>query len=130
MRAPRIHREVGVTPFQWIVDDRLYGTIRIEGATRILMDDLEGLSDADELSREQGFTPHYRHRDQTEGAFEPIRMETTNRGYTGTIPADYVESEWDILVYFSTPDETGDPLLIPGIYHAENSEPYYVIETR
>ena len=83
----------------------------------------------DELSRDGGLTLHYRHTDQTEGAFRTIEMESTTAGYRGTIPAAYVDSEWDLLVYFSTIDEAGNPLLIPGLYHAEEPEPYYVIET-
>ncbi|MFC6734563.1 hypothetical protein [Haladaptatus sp. GCM10025893] len=38
-----------------------------------------------------------------------------------------MKSEWDLQVYFSTIDETGDTLLYPGLYHAEEPAPYIVV---
>ncbi len=80
-----------------------------------------------ELNPHRGVTLHYRHTDQTEGAFKQVEMEQTSQGYQAIIPGDYVKSEWDLQVYFSTIDETGDTLLYPGLYHAEEPAPYIVV---
>ncbi|WP_276249079.1 MULTISPECIES: hypothetical protein [unclassified Haladaptatus] len=69
----------------------------------------------------------YRHTDQTAGAFEHIEMTKTDGGYEGTIPGEYIVPEWDLQVYFSTIDETDNGLLVPGLYHADEPAPYYVV---
>ncbi|MFC6734565.1 hypothetical protein ACFQH3_19475 [Haladaptatus sp. GCM10025707] len=54
-------------------------------------------------------------------------MTKTDGGYEGTIPGEYIVPEWDLQVYFSTIDETDNGLLVPGLYHADEPAPYYVV---
>ncbi|MFC6799624.1 hypothetical protein ACFQDQ_17465 [Haladaptatus sp. GCM10026878] len=81
-----------------------------------------------ELNTHNDLVLHYRHTDQTEGPFREIVMERIDGGYRATIPSDYVTPEWDILAYFATVDEGGNGLLIPGLYHADEPMPYYVVK--
>ncbi|MEF8827447.1 MAG: hypothetical protein V5A25_11905 [Halovenus sp.] len=80
-----------------------------------------------ELNVHGDLTLHYRHTDQTEGAFRHVRMERTDERYRASIPADYVVQEWDLQVYFSAVDESGDTLLYPGLYSADESAPYVTV---
>ena len=71
---------------------------------------------------------YYRHVNQLEGAFKVSPMEKRERGYRGVVPGEYILPEWDLMVYFSGVDQKGQPLLYPGLYHAEHPAPYFTIE--
>ena len=71
---------------------------------------------------------HYRHTDQTEGAFRTVDFEQRGETHHAYVPADYVTPEWDFLAYVSALDANGEPVLLPGLYHATEPEPYYVVE--
>ncbi|MEF8901195.1 MAG: hypothetical protein V5A25_08240, partial [Halovenus sp.] len=53
-------------------------------------------------------------------------MAETDGGYSGTIPAEYVTPEWDLLVYL-TATRDGDGLVHPGLFHPEHAMPYYTV---
>jgi len=83
-----------------------------------------------EMNGFDSMTLYYRHANQAEGPFRSASMDAVDDGFAATIPADYVSAEWDLLVYVGTRDESGNTVLYPGLYHAEYSEPYRVVETR
>jgi len=83
-----------------------------------------------EVSGFDSMTLYYRHTNQAEGPFRSAPMEAVDEGFVATIPADYVDPEWDLLVYVGTSDEAGNAVLCPGLYHADYPEPYLVVETR
>jgi hypothetical protein len=82
-----------------------------------------------ELNEFDGMTLHYRHTNQAEGAFVTTEMTRTDGGYSAVIPGDYVDPEWDLLVYVGTSDEAGNAVLCPGLYHPSHPEPYCIVET-
>lgn len=73
---------------------------------------------------------HYRHADQTAGEFRTAPMSAGADGFAGIIPGEYITPEWDLLVYFSTRDENGDPVLLPGIFHPDHPFPYFAASVR
>lgn len=81
-----------------------------------------------EMNPHGGLTLHYRHTDQSEGAFKTVDMAPTDQGYQATIPGEYVTPEWDLQVYLSAIDEAGNSLLYPGLYHTNEPAPYIVID--
>jgi hypothetical protein len=81
-----------------------------------------------ELTGLEDLTLHYRHSNQTEGAFNTAEMTGRGRSYRARVPAEYVTAEWDLLVYVSARDEGGNAVIHPGLYHAEEPEPYYIVE--
>jgi hypothetical protein len=80
-----------------------------------------------ELNRHGPVTLHYRHTNQTEGAFQTLKMEQTDRGYRAVVPGEYITSNWDLLVYVSTVTNDGDGVIVPGLYHATHAAPYRVV---
>lgn len=99
-------------PDEWIAGESLELTVRVG-----------------ELNRFDDLALRYRHADQTEGEFETVTMERTDRGYRATIPGEYIVPEWDLQVYFSAVDNAGNGLILPGLFAAEYPYPYHVIET-
>lgn len=89
---------------------------------------LELTVQAGDLNRFNDLVLRYRHANQTEGEFRAVSMERTDRGYRAAIPGEYIVSEWDLQVYFSTVDDAGNGVIIPGLFSAECPYPYYVIE--
>jgi hypothetical protein len=85
---------------------------------RLLVDAIDG----------QGaqWTLFYRHANQLEGAFRTVAMERCDRGFKAVIPAAYVTAEWDLLLYFGAVLE-GQAVLHPGVWHASEPMPYYVV---
>lgn len=71
---------------------------------------------------------HYRHTDQTEGAFHRTPLEPGPEGFECVVPAAYVDPEWDLLIYFSALGSDGEPVLYPGICHSQHPLPYFSIE--
>jgi len=83
-----------------------------------------------EVTGFDSMTMYYHHADQTEGPFRSTSMDSTDEGFSGTIPAEYVDPEWDLLVYVGTSDDSRNAILCPGLYHVEYPEPYVVVQTR
>ena len=73
---------------------------------------------------------HYRHTNQNEGLFHTIKMKRITGGYTATIPARYMASEWDLLIYITIQGSGGSCVMYPGIYHPVYPYPYHVIEVK
>ncbi len=72
------------------------------------------------------WTLFYRHANQLEGPFRTAVMERCDRGFKAVIPAAYVTAEWDLLLYFGSVLE-GQAVLHPGVWHASEPMPYYVV---
>lgn len=79
------------------------------------------------LSDGTSWTLLYRHANQLEGAFIVQTMEDTADGVRGTVPADYVVADWDILLYFAAVSVEGHTKMIPGLYSSEEPMPYFVV---
>lgn len=78
----------------------------------------------------QQVTLHYRKVNQVEGAFHTISMKHWSGGeYTAEIPAEYITTEWDLMVYVTTREKDGSCLMFPGVYHPTFPYPYQVVET-
>ncbi|WMJ86261.1 hypothetical protein [Anaerocolumna sp. MB42-C2] len=71
---------------------------------------------------------HYRHVDQTEGLFHSIKMYPDGEEYKAVIPADYITAQWDLMLYITVQEASGDCTMYPGIYHPEFLFPYHVIK--
>jgi len=75
-------------------------------------------------------TLHYRHTNQLEGAFETVPMESTDSGYHATVPDEYVTPEWDLLVYVTAVDQSGNGVVAPGLFHPSAEAPYHTVTIR
>lgn len=80
------------------------------------------------LSDLEQVTLHYRHTNQLEGEFKTARMEETSDGYTAKIPGEYLSPEWDLLVYITAIDNSGNGFVVPGLFHPQEPAPYQKIE--
>ena len=73
---------------------------------------------------------HYRHVNQTEGLFHTIPMQWDGTAYTAVIPADYITSDWDLMVYVTVQGSSGNCGMFPGAYHPVYPYPYHVITVK
>jgi len=71
---------------------------------------------------------NYRHADHTKRGYIRTEMQKTGDGYRAIIPADYIETTWDLIVFISALDSAGNTLIYPGIYHAQYYAPYFVVK--
>lgn len=72
-----------------------------------------------------GVKLHYRHTNQNE-TFNTTDLERDGDGYTGSIPGEYIDAGWDLMLYF-TAERDDRVLMNPGIYNPRVDLPYYVI---
>ena len=75
------------------------------------------------------FRLRYRRANHYEGDFETVEMVGDGNQHRGSIPGDYVTGEFDLLVFVTAVNDAGDPVIVPGLGHAEDPFPYRVIET-
>lgn len=73
---------------------------------------------------------HYRHVDQTEGLFHTAPMQWNGSSYSAVIPADYLTSDWDLMVYVTVQEKSGECAMFPGVYHPVYPYPYHVITVK
>lgn len=81
----------------------------------------------------EAFSPdlvlHYRHVNQLEGEFRTVPMVRSGREYRAVIPGQYVQADWDLMVYVTSQKKGGDCHMYPGVYHPAYPYPYAVIKT-
>ncbi len=73
---------------------------------------------------------HYRHVNQTEGLFHTIPMQWNGTAYCASVPAEYITSDWDLMVYVTVQDKSGTCGMFPGVYHSVYPYPYHVITVK
>jgi hypothetical protein len=82
------------------------------------------------FGREQlvdGLTLRYRHTNQLEGPFMRIEMTETTRGYGAVIPGEYIQAEWDLLIYVTGLLSAEQALIYPGLYSPVSELPYWIV---
>lgn len=72
---------------------------------------------------------YYRHTNQYDYEYRAQEMRWENGGWTAVIPADYVEAQWDLIVYFTAVTAEGETAVLPGVCHPEQDMPYFWIHT-
>ena len=72
---------------------------------------------------------HYRHQNLLEGAFLEIEMQKIGDLYEADIPADYVNSDFNILVFASINQGKTATTIVPGFWSDAEAMPYCEIKT-
>lgn len=72
---------------------------------------------------------HFRLADMTAGKFKEQEMIWNGKNYEATISLEYLNKDFDVLVYFSTINKEGKVILFPGPFHKKYLTPYFVIKT-
>jgi hypothetical protein len=70
---------------------------------------------------------NYRHTNHIEGEYNHILLERQGISFTGSIPAQYITEDFDLIVYFSAVDKDGNTYIYPGVYHPKEEFPYHVV---
>ncbi|HET6499834.1 MAG TPA: hypothetical protein VFG87_03630 [Amycolatopsis sp.] len=73
-----------------------------------------------------GVTLHYRHLNHGED-YRTEEMTSTGTVYTATIPAEYTDSAFPLVYYFTVRAGSGDAWLAPGFDDSLANQPYHVI---
>jgi hypothetical protein len=68
-----------------------------------------------------------RHTNQLEGSFRSYAMKRAPGGWTAAIPAQEMDAQWDLLVFFESVDGAGNGMRFPGLWHSTEMLPYYII---
>jgi hypothetical protein len=71
---------------------------------------------------------HYRIANMASGKFKELKMQWDGANYTASISANYLDSEFDLLIYFASTNENGHVTMYPGLFHEKCLTPYYVVE--
>lgn len=72
---------------------------------------------------------HYRNVNMRDGTFRKIRMKTEGKYLTAVIPGEYITAEYNLYIYFTAEDGSGNIHVHPGIYHPDYPLPVYVVRT-
>ncbi|MFD1316390.1 hypothetical protein [Namhaeicola litoreus] len=70
---------------------------------------------------------HYRIANMASGKFKELIMKWDGNNYSTQIPADYLNPEYDLLIYFTSFTEEGHVIIYPGLFHQEVETPYFVV---
>lgn len=70
---------------------------------------------------------HYRIADMTKGEFSELPMKWDGTNFIASIPAKDLNSDYDLLIYFTSFNENGNVTMHPGLYHEKHESPYYVV---
>jgi hypothetical protein len=68
----------------------------------------------------------YRHVDQAE-RWTSAEMSHKDDRYSGTIPAEYTQSEYPLQYYFELEDEKGAAWMYPGFNKTFSDQPYFAV---
>ena len=71
---------------------------------------------------------HYRIANMAAGKFKLQDMIWDGTNYIAEIPVEYLNSEYDLLIYFTSMTHEGHVTMHPGLFHKTHAEPYYVVE--
>ena len=71
---------------------------------------------------------HYRIADMTSGKFNTINMMWNGSDYEAKIPENQLNTDYDLLVYFTSINNDGHVIIHPGLFHVKYLTPYYVIK--
>jgi hypothetical protein len=68
----------------------------------------------------------YRHINQAE-SWESAPLESTDSGFRGRIPADYTDSTYGLMYFFTVEHGHGEVTMHPGLQGALANQPYYAV---
>lgn len=71
---------------------------------------------------------HYRIANMASGEFKKLKMQWDGANYVTSIPADYLNSDFDLLIYFTSITDEGCVTMHPGLFHETYFTPYFVVE--
>lgn len=58
---------------------------------------------------------HYRHMNHMEGIYRACRMQHKDGRYCAVVPADYLDGNFDLIVYYTVRDKKGNIWIHPGV---------------
>ncbi|MDP5231388.1 MAG: hypothetical protein NWQ38_13425 [Cellulophaga sp.] len=70
---------------------------------------------------------HYRIANMTAGKFKPLKMTWNGTNYIAEIPAQELNPEYDLLLYFTAMTNEGNVSMYPGLLNEKHHAPYYVV---
>lgn len=70
---------------------------------------------------------HYREANMAAGKFKTIKMTWDGENYKADIPANSLNTNYNLLVYFTSINNKGQVTMYPGLYNTEQNMPYYVV---
>ena len=73
---------------------------------------------------------HYRHMNHMEGIYRACRMQHKDGRYCAVVPADYLDGNFDLIVYYTVRDKKGNIWIHPGVKNQTAPMPYRVVEIR
>ena len=71
---------------------------------------------------------HYRSANMTSGKFKKMTMKWDGTQYVTIIPSGEIDSNFDLLIYFTQISKNGGVLMNPGLFNDDAELPYYVIK--
>jgi hypothetical protein len=63
----------------------------------------------------------------TSGKFKELTMTWSGADYEACIPESELNTDYDLLIYFSSFTDEGHAIIYPGLFHQEVVTPYFVI---
>jgi hypothetical protein len=70
---------------------------------------------------------HYRIANMTAGKFKQLNMAWDGTNYIAEIPAQDLNPEYDLLLYFTRMTNEGNVSMHPGLFNEKHHAPYYVV---
>lgn len=70
---------------------------------------------------------HYRIANMAAGKFKELTMTWSGANYEADIPIRELNTEYDLLIYFTSFTDEGHAIIYPGLFHQEIKTPYFVI---
>ena len=64
----------------------------------------------------------------TLGAFNKQKMIWNGSAYVAQIPTESMNSDYDLLVYFTSITNREEVVIYPGIFNENHNAPYYTIK--
>jgi hypothetical protein len=80
------------------------------------------------LQEKQTPKVHYRIANMAAGKFKELNMTWDGTNYIAEIPLDYLNTEYDLLIYFTSMTYEGHVTMHPGLFHEIYDAPYFVVE--
>jgi hypothetical protein len=80
------------------------------------------------LGNENSPKVHYRMANMTSGKFNTLSATWDGENYVAYIPVVDLNTEFDLLVYFTFINKNGLVTMHPGLFHEKHLTPYYTIK--
>ncbi len=80
------------------------------------------------LENKQTPKVHYRIANMTSRKFIEQNMAWDGENYTAIIPQNYLNPEFDLLIYFTSITDEGHVAMHPGLFNEQYFTPYYVVK--